>query len=69
MAQLALFTEQVGTWPYPTPCPIRDTCPNNPTGCAGEVGFCNRAQLAAGRYITRETARILGGHYRKLAGL
>lgn len=69
--QLQLFTEEVGTWPFPSPCPIRETCINyghhqkHGGGCGGERATCTRAQLACGRWMAESRWAILSNYERK----
>lgn len=63
--QLPLFTGEVGDWPYPKPCPIRDECINHECykatggGCSGEHAICQRGQLAAGRVMPEWMLNLL----------
>lgn len=71
MEQLALFSEEVGTWPYPKPCPLRDSCINHQHhqkhggGCGGEYAICTRGQLASGRWLSESRWKLMSGYERK----
>lgn len=67
-AQLPLFTDQVGSYPMPKPCPIRGTCAAyrcETGGCEGRTAWCLAAQLAAGRWMSESRWALMGGYRRK----
>ena len=71
MEQMTLFTEEVGTWPYPKPCPIRVSCINyqhhseHGGGCGGEHAVCTKSQLASGRWLSESQWNLMSSYERK----
>lgn len=69
--QMLLFSEEVGTWPYPAPCPIREGCINyqchveNGGGCGGERAICTASQLACGRWLSESQWELMSNYERK----
>ena len=69
--QMPLFTEEVGAWPYPNPCPIRDGCINyghhveHGGGCGGEYAICTLSQLASGRWMSESQWALLGNYTKR----
>ena len=58
---------EVGTWPYPAPCPVPDCPPRtcDTGGCDGEIAWCLRGQLACGRILPEWRVRLMGGYERR----
>jgi len=68
-AQLPLFTDEVGTWPYPAPCPVREDCGAyrcETGGCSGERAICVKAQLACGRWLPQWRIDLMSRYERTM---